>query len=80
MNNTKTSKKELSSNLAIYLREINSIPLLNREEEDGIARAATAGNMAAREKLINSNLRFVVNIAKKFQGLGLPLEDLISEG
>jgi len=80
MNNTKTSKKELSSNLAIYLREINRIPLLNREEEDGVARAATAGNLAAREKLINSNLRFVVNIAKKFQGLGLPLEDLISEG
>jgi len=80
MNNTKTSKKELSSNLAIYLREINRIPLLSREEEDGIARAATAGNMAAREKLVNSNLRFVVNIAKKFRGLGLPLEDLINEG
>jgi RNA polymerase primary sigma factor len=80
MKNTKTSKRELSSNLAIYLREINCIPLLSREEEDGFARAAAAGNMAAREKIINSNLRFVVNIAKKFQGLGLPLEDLISEG
>jgi RNA polymerase primary sigma factor len=80
MNNTKTSKKELNSNLAIYLREINNIPLLNREEEDRIARIAAAGNKEAREKLVNANLRFVVNIAKGFQGLGLPLEDLISEG
>jgi len=80
MNNTKTSKKEMNSNLAIYLKEINNIPLLSREEEDRIAHDAAAGNMAARERLVNANLRFVVNIAKKFQGLGLPLEDLISEG
>jgi len=80
MNNTRTNKKDLSSNLAVYLKEINNIPLLNREEEDVIAHDAAAGNMAARERLVNANLRFVVNIAKKFQGLGLPLEDLISEG
>jgi RNA polymerase primary sigma factor len=80
MNNTRTNKKDLSNNLAIYLKEINDIPLLNREEEDQIAHAAAAGNMTARERLVNANLRFVVNIAKKFQGLGLPLEDLISEG
>ncbi|MDR2596740.1 MAG: RNA polymerase sigma factor RpoD/SigA [Treponema sp.] len=80
MNNTRTNKKDSSNNLAIYLKEINNIPLLNREEEDRIAHEAAAGNMAAREKLVNANLRFVVNIAKKFQGLGLPLEDLISEG
>jgi RNA polymerase primary sigma factor len=80
MNNTRTNKKDLSNNLAIYLKEINNIPLLNREEEDRIAHEAAEGNMAARERLVNANLRFVVNIAKKFQGLGLPLEDLISEG
>jgi RNA polymerase primary sigma factor len=80
MNNIRTSKKDVSGNLAIYLKEISNIPLLNRDEEDRIARDAASGNKAAREKLVNANLRFVVNIAKKFQGLGLPLEDLISEG
>jgi len=68
------------SNFAIYLREINRIPLLSREEEETAAREAAAGNKAARDKLVSSNLRFVINIAKKYQGLGLSLEDLISEG
>ena len=68
------------SNFSIYLREINRIPLLSREEEENAAREAAAGNKAARDKLVNSNLRFVINIAKKYQGLGLSLEDLISEG
>jgi RNA polymerase primary sigma factor len=66
--------------LAMYLREINRIPLLTREEEDKIAREAVKGNKAAQNKLVNANLRFVVNVAKKYQGQGLPLEDLISEG
>jgi RNA polymerase primary sigma factor len=66
--------------LGMYLKEINNIPLLTREEEDGTARAAAKGNTAARDKLISSNLRFVVNIAKRYQGHGLPLPDLISEG
>ncbi|MDR2403566.1 MAG: RNA polymerase sigma factor RpoD/SigA [Spirochaetaceae bacterium] len=66
--------------LAMYLKEINKIPLLSREEEDTIARAATAGNKAAKNKLVSANLRFVVNVAKKYQGQGLPLSDLISEG
>jgi RNA polymerase primary sigma factor len=66
--------------LSIYLKEINKIPLLSREEEDTIAREAVKGNKAAQDKLINANLRFVVNVAKKYQGQGLPLSDLISEG
>ena len=66
--------------LSMYLQEINRIPLLSREEEDETARSAAQGNMAARNKLVNSNLRFVVNVAKKYQGQGLPLADLISEG
>jgi len=73
-------KEDHGNNLATYLKEINRIPLLDREEEEKLAREAAAGNMVAREKLISANLRFVVNVAKKFQGLGLPLEDLISEG
>ncbi|MDR3343932.1 MAG: RNA polymerase sigma factor RpoD/SigA [Treponema sp.] len=66
--------------LSMYLKEINRIPLLTREEEDTIARSAAEGNKVARDKLVSANLRFVVNVAKKYQGQGLPLSDLISEG
>jgi RNA polymerase primary sigma factor len=79
MKNTR-ERKEVDDNFAIYLKEINRIPMLSREEEEATAREASAGNKAAREKLVNANLRFVITVAKKYQGLGLPLEDLISEG
>jgi len=77
----KVKKPENEKNvLTLYLHDINRIPLLSREEEDETARKAAQGNMEARNKLINSNLRFVVNVAKKYQGQGLPLTDLIGEG
>jgi RNA polymerase primary sigma factor len=79
-NNEEKRRKPEQNTLAIFLREISNIPLMDREEEEITARAAAAGNKAAREKLINANLRFVINIAKKYQGLGLPLEDLIATG
>jgi RNA polymerase primary sigma factor len=66
--------------LSMYLKEISRIPLLTREEEDTAAREAAMGNRAAQHKLANANLRFVVNVAKKYQGQGIPLSDLISEG
>jgi len=66
--------------LSIYLKEINRIPLLSRAEEDTYARGAAAGEKLAKEKLIRANLRFVVNVAKKYQNQGMPLSDLISEG
>jgi len=66
--------------LSTYLKEINKIPLLTREEEDEIARKAVKGDQDARERLITGNLRFVVNVAKKYQNQGLSLEDLINEG
>jgi RNA polymerase primary sigma factor len=62
------------------MKEINRIPLLTREEEEETARKAAQGNVAARNKLVSANLRFVVSVAKKFQGRGLPFPDLISEG
>ncbi len=71
---------EDDSILSIYLKEINRIPLLSREEEDDIARKAVAGDKAAQARLIEANLRFVVNTAKRYQNQGLPLDDLISEG
>lgn len=66
--------------LAIYLKEINRIPLLSHEEEIKLAEEAQSGNKAAKDKLVKSNLRFVVNVAKKYQNRGLDLTDLISEG
>ena len=72
--------KSADNTLAFFLSEINKIPLMNREEEAETARAAAAGNKMAREKLINANLRFVVSIAKKYQALGLHLDELIAEG
>ncbi|MCK5251112.1 MAG: sigma-70 family RNA polymerase sigma factor, partial [Spirochaetaceae bacterium] len=68
------------STLSIYLKEINKIPLLTREQEDEISRKAVAGDKVAQAKLVEANLRFVVNVAKKYQNQGLPLDDIISEG
>ncbi|MCR5724924.1 MAG: RNA polymerase sigma factor RpoD/SigA [Treponema sp.] len=66
--------------LSMYLREINAIPLMSREEEAELAVKAAAGDKAAKEKIVKANLRFVVNVAKKYQNHGLDLIDLISEG
>ena len=66
--------------LSMYLKEINRIPLLTREEEDKYARLAAKNEQYAKDKLVSANLRFVVNVAKKYQNQGLPLSDLISEG
>jgi RNA polymerase primary sigma factor len=66
--------------LSLYLREINEIPLLTRHEEEYYAEQVASGSEEAKEMLIKSNLRFVVNVARKYQNLGLPLSDLINEG
>ncbi|MCQ2981415.1 MAG: RNA polymerase sigma factor RpoD/SigA [Treponemataceae bacterium] len=66
--------------LAMYLKDINKIPLLTREEENELAQKAKAGDKAAKDKMVNANLRFVVSVAKKYQNHGLDLTDLISEG
>lgn len=68
------------SSLSVYLREINKIPLLTRVEEINLARRAARGEQDAKDRLIKANLRFVVNVAKKYQNQGLTLSDLISEG
>lgn len=68
------------SSISMYLKEINKIPLLSYAEETELAKKAAAGDKAAKNKIVNANLRFVVNVAKKYQKKGLELEDLISEG
>ncbi|MCY4482922.1 MAG: RNA polymerase sigma factor RpoD/SigA [Spirochaetaceae bacterium] len=66
--------------LADYLSDLKRHPLLTREEEQRYARAARDGDEMAKEKLVNSNLRFVVNISRQYQNRGIPLSDLVSEG
>lgn len=63
-----------------YLKDINRYPILSPEEEREIAKAASEGDKKAFDKLINSNLRFVVSVAKQYQNDTLSLLDLINEG
>lgn len=79
MTNTNKHSNENTS-LSLYLKEIEKIPLLDRDEEYKLAVMAKKGDSYARNRLVESNLRFVVSIAKQYQNRGLPLSDLISEG
>jgi len=66
--------------LSLYLKDINKVPLLTHEEETELAVKAAKGDKAAKDKIVKANLRFVVNVAKKYQNHGLDFVDLISEG
>src|ERR671916_1860179 len=66
--------------LQLFLNEIGRYPLLTAQEEVELAKAIERGDQAAKERMINSNLRLVVSIAKKYQGHELSLLDLIQEG
>ena len=66
--------------LQLFLNEIRRYPLLTAEEEIQLARRIEQGDLEAKERMINSNLRLVVSIAKKYQGQELSLLDLIQEG
>jgi len=63
-----------------YLSEISKLPMLSEEEEVLVAKKIREGDPEAMEKLIQSNLRFVVSVAKQYQNQGLALNDLINEG
>jgi len=67
-------------NLRRYLREISDTPLLSVEQENALAARIRKGDAEARDHMIRSNLRLVVKIAKDFDGMGLPLLDMINEG
>lgn len=71
---------DVRSSLQAYLDSIGRYPLLTSEEEVKLAKRIKKGDRAAREQMVAANLRLVVKIAKEYNGYGLPLEDLISEG
>jgi RNA polymerase primary sigma factor len=66
--------------LQLYLREIGQVQLITPKEEIVLARRIKKGDKRARERMITANLRLVVKIARDYEGLGLPLLDLINEG
>lgn len=72
--------KALTDPVRMYLKEIGRIPLLTAEEEVELAKKIEKGSLQARKKLIQSNLRLVVSIAKRYVGRGLTFLDLIQEG
>ncbi len=71
---------EMSEPLRIYLQEIGQIPLLSEEEEKELGRKLAGGDISARHRLEEGNLRLVVSLAKHYTGRGIPLLDLIQEG
>jgi RNA polymerase nonessential primary-like sigma factor len=71
---------ESSDTLTLYLRDVRRTPLFTAEEEFATATRARAGDFAARQSMIEHNLRLVVSIAKGYLGRGVPLSDLIEEG
>lgn len=77
---SESAKNKTSDPVKMYLREIGRIPLLNADQEKQAAKEYMAGSKEAKDLLINSNLRLVVSIAKKYVGRGLPFLDLIQEG
>lgn len=77
---TMLTEGSISDPVRMYLKEIGRIPLLTFEEEIDLAKRVEKSDLQAKKKLINSNLRLVVSIAKKYIGRGLSLLDLIQEG
>jgi RNA polymerase primary sigma factor len=81
---TSFSNSELAAQttdaMALFLREVRRFALLTREQEVELAKRIECGDLDAKDQLVNSNLRLVISNARKYQGLDLPLLDLIQEG
>ena len=74
------TRSEPSSPLSLYMREVGEVPLLTPVQEVELAARIKKGDEQARDHMIRANLRLVVKIARQYEGLGLPLLDLINEG
>ncbi len=71
---------DTTDTLQLFFAEARKYPLLTAEEEVELAKRIERGDLAAKERMINSNLRLVISVARRYQGQGLPLPDLIQEG
>ncbi len=78
--NVKAYIGKIMDAIKLYLKDIKNIPLLTAEEELDLAKKIRKGSKPARAKMIRSNLRLVINIAKRYTYLGVPMMDLIEEG
>ena len=74
------SEVNIDDSVKMYLKDIGRVPLLTAEEELELAQKMADGDVEAKEKLINANLRLVVSIAKRYVGRGMSFLDLIQEG
>jgi DNA-directed RNA polymerase sigma subunit (sigma70/sigma32) len=70
---------ETTDSFQLFLNEASRYPLLTAEEEIELAQAIERGDLDAKERLVNSNLRLVISIARRYQGFGMPLQDLVQE-
>lgn len=70
----------VGDSVKLYLKQINEIPMLNQEEEKRLTKLAAAGDITARNQLVEHNLRLVVSMAKHYVGCGLSLLELVQEG
>src|SRR3712207_4900518 len=73
-------EQEDSAVLTRFLHDIGKTPLLTREDEIELAKRIERGDLVAKDRMMSANLRLVVSVAKRYQGQGLPLLDLIQEG
>ena len=78
--NNEVATMETPSSLKLYLREMGQIEMLSREEEQVLVEKMMKGDMDARNRLVEANLRLVVSMANHYNGLGLTFQDLIQEG
>jgi RNA polymerase primary sigma factor len=79
--NSNSNRSDIEKDLyRLYLKEVIAIPMLTREEELKLAYQSQKGDTEALRKLVESNLRFVVKIARNFQRPGISILDLINEG
>ena len=74
------SVTDRSGTLDRYMREVNSLPMISPEEETDLAYRILSGDDIAFQKLVEANLRFVISVAKQYQGNSMELSDLINEG
>jgi RNA polymerase primary sigma factor len=80
MANTKRYIDTSEDSISKYLKDVRKIDMVTPDEEAEIAKKVAEGDQRATDKLVSSNLRFVISVAKEYQGQGVPLSDLISEG